>query len=285
MSHSPTMPRRAEPATFGKLELAVDNTRHIALYVQLAGIFRHKVVSRAWVAGQRLPNFETLAEQFRVARITVRQAVALLVQEGLLTSTRGRGTFVCDVAQRPEAAVSRAMDAMSPEAADLRIRILSKGSAATMPREYAGEHASFDAYAEITKVHLHDGQPFAVVHVFVAAEVFREFPKRAIEKRKILRMVMNGDPRHARCLEQTMTVEPADFVLSEHLAYPFGSPVARILRRVVDDQGRLSYAGVAWYRGDLFVMRTTLPRALVLEHPPSLIAPTSRKPGKPGSRG
>ena len=279
------MARQPEPATFGKLELAVDNTRHIALYVQLAGIFRHKVVSRAWVAGQRLPNFETLAEQFKVARITVRQAVALLVQEGLLTSTRGRGTIVCEIGERPGPAVSHAMDAMSPEASDLRIRILSKAPAATVPREYVGDHGSFDSYTEITKVHLHDGQPFGVVHLFVADDVFRGFPKRAIEKRKVLRMVMNGEPRYARTLEQTMTVEPADFVLSEHLAYPFGSPVARILRRVIDDRGRLSYAGVAWYRGDLFVMRTTLPRALVLEHPPSLIAPTSRKPGKPGSRG
>ena len=279
------MPRRPAPTAFGTLELAVDNTRHIALYVQLAGIFRHKVVSRAWVAGQRLPNFETLAEQFKVARITVRQAVALLVQEGLLTSTRGRGTFVCELGPRPRPAASQAMDAMSPEADELRIRILSRARAATIPSEYLGEHRSFDAYTEITKVHLHDGQPFGVVHVFVADEVFAGFPKRAIEKRKILRMVMNGDPRHARRLEQTMTVEPADFVLSEHLAYPFGSPVARILRQVIDDQGRLSYAGVTWYRGDLFVMRTTLPRALVLEHPSSLIAPSSRKPGRPGSRG
>ena len=70
------MPRRADTLAFGKLDLAVDSSRHIALYVQLAGIFRHKVVSRAWAAGQRLPNFETLADQFKVARITVRQAVA-----------------------------------------------------------------------------------------------------------------------------------------------------------------------------------------------------------------
>ena len=279
------MPRRADTLAFGKLDLAVDSSRHIALYVQLAGIFRHKVVSRAWAAGQRLPNFETLADQFKVARITVRQAVALLVQEGLLTSTRGRGTFVCDVGQRPEPAVSAAMDAMSPEAGDLRIRILSKARAGAIPPEYRGEHGAFDSYTEITKVHLHDGQPFGVVHVFVADEVFQTFAKRAIEKRKILRMVMNGEPRHACSLEQTMTVEPADFVLSEHLGYPFGSPVARILRRIIDDRGRLSYAGVSWYRGDLFVMRTTLPRSLVLEHPPSLIAPTSRKPGRPGSRG
>ena len=39
------MPRRADTLAFGKLDLAVDSSRHIALYVQLAGIFRRQAVT------------------------------------------------------------------------------------------------------------------------------------------------------------------------------------------------------------------------------------------------
>ena len=44
--------------------------------------------------GARLPGYVELARQFGVAAVTVRQVLARLEQEGLLTRQQGRGTFV-----------------------------------------------------------------------------------------------------------------------------------------------------------------------------------------------
>ncbi|HET8601589.1 MAG TPA: GntR family transcriptional regulator [Segeticoccus sp.] len=44
--------------------------------------------------GSALPTERTLAAEFGVARMTVRNAIASLVREGLLRSEQGRGTFV-----------------------------------------------------------------------------------------------------------------------------------------------------------------------------------------------
>jgi DNA-binding FadR family transcriptional regulator len=48
--------------------------------------------------GSRLPSERNLAEQLRISRSTLRQAITTLVQSGHLVSTRGRrgGTFVAD---------------------------------------------------------------------------------------------------------------------------------------------------------------------------------------------
>ena len=82
------------PARFVVSEPGLDPASGVALYAQLAELWRYNIVSRRWPSGHRLANFETLAAEYKVARVTVRQAVARLVQEGLLSTQRGRGTFV-----------------------------------------------------------------------------------------------------------------------------------------------------------------------------------------------
>lgn len=264
----------------GEPSFVVDGARHIALYVQLAGVFRHRIVTGEWPEGFMLPSLETLAAQFGVARITVRQAVALLVAEGLLATGRGRGTWVLaggDDARLEPAEANRASDAFGPESSSLEIRLLESERPVDLPTEYAGGHPTRGRYVEITKLHLENGEPFGMMRIFVAEDVFDTLPARLLARRKILRLIVNGAPEHsAGGLEQTVTVEPADFVLTGHLDYPFGSPVARIMRRALDDAGRIVYAGGSWYRGDRFMMRVTLPRSVVVDSPPALLAPVSR---------
>ena len=67
-------------------------------YLQLAGLIRQRVAKGYWPPGSLLPSIEHLMVEFDVARVTVRQAIALLADEGLLSPQRGRGTFVTEKA-------------------------------------------------------------------------------------------------------------------------------------------------------------------------------------------
>ncbi len=66
----------------------------IARYAQLISHFREQILDGSLPAGARLPTELNLAEQHRISRGTVRQAMSALVNEGLLERVRGRGTFV-----------------------------------------------------------------------------------------------------------------------------------------------------------------------------------------------
>jgi CheY-like chemotaxis protein len=55
---------------------------------------RDTIVRGDYAPGARLPGYVELARQFGVAAVTVRQVLARLEQEGLLTRQQGRGTFV-----------------------------------------------------------------------------------------------------------------------------------------------------------------------------------------------
>ena len=64
------------------------------IYVQIADTIRRKVELGVYAYGSRLPTEREFSENFGVNRITVRKALKLLVDEGLLISSQGRGTFV-----------------------------------------------------------------------------------------------------------------------------------------------------------------------------------------------
>jgi len=64
------------------------------LYEQLKHTIVADIISGAYAYGDRLPSELSLAAQFGISRITVRRAVAELVEEGYLSSQQGKGTFV-----------------------------------------------------------------------------------------------------------------------------------------------------------------------------------------------
>jgi GntR family transcriptional regulator len=68
---------------------------------QVADYLRQEILSGRFRAGQPLPSEETLAAEFAVSRPTIRQGVAALVAEGLLSVRRPYGTIVHDPHARP----------------------------------------------------------------------------------------------------------------------------------------------------------------------------------------
>ena len=66
----------------------------LPFYHQLYEILRNNIVQGKWKPGDMLPPESELIEQYQVSRITVRQALDALVNDGLIYRQRGRGTFV-----------------------------------------------------------------------------------------------------------------------------------------------------------------------------------------------
>ncbi|GFH41752.1 GntR family transcriptional regulator [Lactococcus hodotermopsidis] len=65
-----------------------------AIYIKIHDELKHQVEMGIYEVGQRLPSERELAEEFGVSRMTLRQAVTSLVEEGILVRHVGSGTFV-----------------------------------------------------------------------------------------------------------------------------------------------------------------------------------------------
>ncbi|WP_210435569.1 GntR family transcriptional regulator [Saccharopolyspora sp. ASAGF58] len=67
------------------------------LHVRIAAAFRDDVLSGQWPEHYQLPPEPALAEPPGVSRGTLRKALAILSEEGLLTQTRGRRSRSCRI--------------------------------------------------------------------------------------------------------------------------------------------------------------------------------------------
>jgi GntR family transcriptional regulator len=103
VSHCVCLPLRLDEgyaplsaAANGEPEVATaGHTREeIPRYLQVQQYLRDEIAAGTWLPGKAIASEQALAQQFHIARMTVRQAIEGLIREGLLRRERGRGTFV-----------------------------------------------------------------------------------------------------------------------------------------------------------------------------------------------
>ncbi|MDJ0571663.1 MAG: phosphonate metabolism transcriptional regulator PhnF [Pleurocapsa sp. MO_192.B19] len=65
-----------------------------SIYIQIADELRTNIEKAVYQPGDKLPTEKNLSERFNVNRHTIRNAIAVLKEEGLIRVDRGRGMFV-----------------------------------------------------------------------------------------------------------------------------------------------------------------------------------------------
>src|SRR5690606_38561829 len=66
----------------------------VPLYMQVARTLKDEIISGVYPVGSLLPTEDGLCERFSVSRYTVREALRLLRDDGLVSSRQGAGTMV-----------------------------------------------------------------------------------------------------------------------------------------------------------------------------------------------
>ncbi|MCZ7542231.1 MAG: GntR family transcriptional regulator [Anaerolineae bacterium] len=172
----------------------------IPYYHQLYELLRAEILRGAWRPGDMLPTENALLEQHRVSRSTVRQALDLLVTEGLIYRQRGRGTFVSHptIEQALTRIISFTED-MQRRGMEPRTEVLSAGltpASEDIARRLQVEPG--EEMAHLVRLRLADNEPMSVeesylVHRYcpgVLDDDYSQKPlRRALEARYGLRLV------------------------------------------------------------------------------------------------
>jgi GntR family transcriptional regulator len=90
------MPRSKVAVEFPEREASslLEGKSDLPLYCSLSDMIRDLIASNRWKPGDRIPSERELVSAFQVSRSTVREAIDLLVREGVLERRGSRGTFV-----------------------------------------------------------------------------------------------------------------------------------------------------------------------------------------------
>lgn len=72
----------------------LDTTSIVPLYKQLKDLIMKEIEEGKLKPNQKIPTEQEMSEYYQISRMTVRKAMAQLVDEGVLAKKQGKGTFV-----------------------------------------------------------------------------------------------------------------------------------------------------------------------------------------------
>jgi GntR family transcriptional regulator len=217
-------------------------------YRQIADLMRQRIARGQWAKGEKLPSLEALVGQFGVARVTVRQAMELLVRDGLVSAQRGRGTFVTGQPPRSQwLNVQTSLAELVKVYRDTKPEIVNIDEQAGTAPLTNDDGTPAERYVFMRRVHSREGRPYCVINIYVDEALFRRHPKRFRNETVIPLLVGMGTVAHAR---QVLTVGTADMEVARLLDVPVNAPVAEVRRVFTDKKRRVIYLGEVTYRGD-----------------------------------
>jgi GntR family transcriptional regulator len=230
----------------------------LPLYHAIAGLLRNEILTGKRRDGDRVPTIDQLATEFGVARVTIRQAVAVLADEGLLSAQQGRGTFVTARAVAPEKVRLEStwqqlvgmLEGNKPESLEV------VESTASIPADPA-DGSPTGSYRFMRRLHLQHDQPYCVLDIYLDRATYLKSPDR-FDTAMVIPNLQNVDGLSVRSMRQTFQIASADLKISRQLGINPNAPIGLVRRVVTDDHGRIIYLGIGRYRGDLVVFETEI---------------------------
>jgi len=222
----------------------------IPLYLKLASLFREKIRRGQWPTHSQLPTLPALRDEYGLARETVRQALGVLRNEGLIDSTRGLGTFVTAAAAESEPRAP-AYDPLTL-GAQVRIDILSRAPCKELPdlgRDLTGMETPL---LHVRKRHHAGAQPYSLVDLWLPQRYFNMLPEGADETQLYSQLLRDHTGLTDLSGDQIITIVRADIATAHLLGISLSEPVAHVVSRLFDPEGRPVMAHLVQIRSDVF---------------------------------
>lgn len=256
MMHSMTMPGPATGAGRRPV-IRLDRASPVPLYFQLSQQVERAIVGGELVPGDRLDTEMVLAGELGLSRPTVRQAIQLLVDKGLLVRKRGVGTQVVHDQVRRALELTSLHDDLARSGRRPGTRVLNLERVAADP-ETAGElelEPGGEVWALERLRHV-SGEPLAVMRNHVPVEVadLSAFDLEADGLYASLRRA-GVTPAVAR---QRISARRATAVEAGLLDEARGAPLLAVRRTLLDNAGRPVELGRHGYRPSMYAFEATL---------------------------
>jgi GntR family transcriptional regulator len=240
-----------------ELSKIYDRSR-VPLYIQVASVMRRRIETKQWPPGKKIPTLVELEREFQVARVTVRQAVDILREEGLLRSQQGRGTFAAEKsADRHWLKLATTWDVLVETIKDNVLKRMKVDQAPHSPILRDGEGEPAESYVRLRSAQYKNGKPYGIVNLHLADTIYRRAPE-AFRTQPALPVIARWKDVGIRHAHQTVVIGSADPVASDLLQIALGAPTAECRCVLIDRDNVAIYVADITYRSDAIQLHIDL---------------------------
>lgn len=238
----------------------VDKNVITPLYTQVANELRKEILSNRYGEHGCIGTHAQLAERFSVSLITIRKAVQILEEEGIVEILQGKGTFVRSAALvdplQDLTGISNMMSSMQMEN-QVTVPVFELQDTPDWirhdVRRELGEKTLF-----VRRIVSVEGIPMANADMYLPGKFYTRFTKSDVEERtiyQIYRDKLGIGLGHGR---QIIRAAGAKGEVAQSLRLPENSPVLQIERKAYDDQSNLIEYMILTYEASKYCFEVEL---------------------------
>ncbi len=230
----------------------------IPLYYQLENVLREKISSGAFEPGDRMPTEIELIEQYGVSRITVRQALQALADDGLIERKQGRGTLVAARRSRKKRFsgtihLTGSLDELIAMGMDTPVKVLE------MNRVDADAHEAElleikpgTPIFRLKRLRLNEGKPFGLIINYLPDEIGSSLTMAELSSGALLHTMETKLGLKLDNAIQQIHAELADPYVAKLLDVRVGTALLSIERTVYTDENKPVEYVHTLYRSDIY---------------------------------
>jgi GntR family transcriptional regulator len=231
-------------------------------YYQLREIIRERIVSGDWTPGTLIPSERELCERYGISRMTARQSITDLVNEGLLYREQGKGTYV----GRPK--IAQQLLRLTGFTEDMKDRAQRPGAKVLTAEMWPADQETAERLRirvgqpvyHLRRLRLADSEPLALETScisFIGCERLLDNDLERDSLYQLLVSVYDVPPLEA---EQELEADVARDEEAQLLEIAVGSPVLRTHRVTTTRRNQPIEYATSVYRGDKYRFYTRMVR-------------------------
>ncbi|MGN0479727.1 MAG: GntR family transcriptional regulator [Hominenteromicrobium sp.] len=221
----------------------------LPLYMQIYQDLKEKIQENVYEYGQNIPTEFELQELYGVSRITVRQAIQVLEQEGLVIRARGKGTVVAR-----QQKIKELLSRIRSFTEEMRDRGMTPGTKFAQVMRVQADEKLADIFScpvgetlyRVRRVRTANGRAIVLFDTYLSGR--HEIPLENERYFGSLYELLEQQGLSAPVgIEEQFEAVTADETIAEALGIPVGAPVMKRVRTAFDQDLAVQEYTVSYY--------------------------------------
>ena len=230
----------------------------VPIYHQVKEVIKRRITDGFYGPGGKIPSESKLIEEFGVSRLTIRQALGLLVQENILVSKRGKGSFVTDNPKLLKGLSRRLYGSIEDlfyyrEKLKTRHARISRFSVSPVIRKRLNLNPKEKTVVEAVRVRYAEGQATVVTKTYLPVKYGQLLTEKKLTQSPLILEILEMEAGISfKRFQQSLEATFADKEIAGLLKVPAGSPILLVERLMLAARYKPVLLALSWFRADIF---------------------------------
>jgi GntR family transcriptional regulator len=233
----------------------------VPLYIKIREALRQEITGGELKRGQKIPSEDELATIFGVSRMTVRQGISDLIDDGLLYRRHGLGTFVAyPHVERDHTRLTNFFESAAMKGIDARAQVLKVEVIPAKQRmANALDIAEESLVIRVQTLRFADNIPITYHDAYIPYQLFNRILSEDLESQHLWTFFERYGYRVKRAVQKLEAREASEEV-ARLLNLEEGTPILFKERTVYAEDGTPVEFTYCYNRGDMYSLTVVLER-------------------------